>query len=123
MSKYSILFRTEHPNDRISEAVLASTDSRDRASMLKLRVLAAAGNVPNRRSSKKVRVIKVDIDRYRVFQPTGNGPAKNQVFNSIDELAAVIGANPVTLRAEICKVKAGRKTEATVRGVTYAYAA
>lgn len=128
--KFSFILKSDSGSGRITERVLAETDSRDRASILRHRFRTIAGGFGEMRICKKVKVIDVNMQRLRVFDPEIRAPHSGQIFNSIDALANAIRANPVTLRAALSRgrhlskgVKAGVLPKATVRGVTYAYAA
>lgn len=120
-SKYRFLFQTSHPNNRTSELVLAETNSRDRAAKLRLRIAEISGIATKLRTPKKVVVMEIDAERFRVFHPEGALPRKGQVFESIDALALFTETNPSSLRAELCRLRGGRKQPATVKGITYAY--
>lgn len=121
-AKFDFILRTRLDSGKTSEAVLGSTDNRVRATMLRNRfTMLSGGTLPERRC-KKVKVVKLDAERYDLFNTRKMlAPKAGQIFNSIDALAAAIDANPVTLRAGISNAKQDKKTMATVRGVTYAY--
>lgn len=120
--KYSIVFKTDHGSGRISERILASTDSRDRADSLRVRISSVAGGMLQLRACKKVRVVAVDPTRFAVFSPMESIPQKGQVFNSLNALATAMKVNLVTLRSSLSRSYKAKKTKATVRGITYAYA-
>lgn len=123
-SKFSFIFKTDHGNGRIVERVLAETGSRDRASMLRHKISAISGGFTQMRVCKKVTVISVNKERFHLFCPPNSWtvPQKGETFNSLDALAAAIGANIVTLRASLSRSYRANKKKATVRGITYAYA-
>lgn len=122
--KFSFIFKTDNGNGRITERVLAETDSRDRASMLRHKISSIAGGFTQMRICKKVVVVSVEKDRFHTFCPSNNwtAPRKGQIFNSLDALASSIGANIVTLRSSLSRAYQSKKNQATVRGITYAYA-
>jgi hypothetical protein len=121
-SKFSFIFKTDHGNGRITELVLAETESRDRASMLRHKIASVSGGLTQMRICKKVTVIGVQPHRFKMFNLSVSAPPKGTIFNSLDALAAAIGANVATLRASLSRSYKAKKTQATVRGITYAYA-
>lgn len=118
-SKFTFIFKTDHGNGRITERVLAETDSRDRASMLRHRFKGSAG-LTQMRTCKKVKVLAVDARRLGLFCHL-SAAQMGETFNSMDAFAEAIKANPITLRAALSRAYKQKKTKATVRGVTYAY--
>lgn len=121
-AKFDFILRTKLESGKTSEAVLAQTDNRARATMLRSRFSTMAGGTLPERRCKKVKVVGIDTERFDVFNTEEKMPPKpGQVFNSVDALAAVMDANPVTLRAAISAAKRDKKKTATVRGITYAY--
>jgi hypothetical protein len=120
LPKFRFILQTVHSDNRISEVVLAKTDSRDRSAMIRRKLEHASGLT---RQNKKVRVWEVSLDRFRVFVAAPKlPPVPGALLPSIDALADALDANPNTLRAAICKGKGASNGRVTVRGVTYAYA-
>lgn len=120
---FTFLLQTDHGNGRTSEVLLATTGNRDRARMLRSRFSSIAGVAVSGRNCKKVKVVKVDAERFSVFSALSKPPQAGEVYPSIDALAEAMGSHPVTLRAGISRARSNKLKTATVRGVTYAYAA
>lgn len=121
--KFQFLFRTNLGTGRVSETVLAETESRDRATMLRGRFLTLSGKMVQGKKRRNVVVKHVEPARFVLFAKPEACPAIGQVFSSVDALAQQIDAHPGTVRATLSRAaKAGEKT-ATLRGVTYAYVA
>lgn len=123
-AKFDFVLRTKLGSGKTSEALLAETNNRVRATMLRNRFITLSGSVLPERRCKKVKVVDIDAKRFAVFNMENKlVPKKGQVFNSIDALADAMGANPVTLRAGISVARKDKQASATVRGITYAYVA
>jgi hypothetical protein len=130
---FTFIYKTDHGNGRIIERVMTETGSRERARRLWHTFRSICGGSSQVRLCKKVVVHRVNWTRFRLFNGSGTEiPFAGQIFNSIDSLAQEIGANPVTLRAALSRARRVKKNKngcftssnsATVRGVTYAYAA
>lgn len=122
--KFSFILRTQQDTGRISEKVLASTYSRDRAATLRRKFAKLLGLTDvGVRKQKKVRVLAVEPHIFRLFlQDPHTMPLKTgDIFDSVSAFADVVGANPSTARVTLAKGRREKKPS-VIRGVTYDYA-
>lgn len=120
--KFSFILRTQQDTGRISEKVLASTNSRDRSTVLQRRFLSSIGeDFSDLRMRKKVRVLSVNYTEFSKYVNSLISPRPGDGYSSVHAFAEAIKANPSTVRVTLAKaIREGKP--AIIRGVTYAYA-